>query len=266
MKYHLIHNTSIIIRPGTYVIPTPTSTIVAKADTGASQHYFRNQDTAALENLQPVSFGPVVNLPDSTSIQAQKQGNVLLHPSLSHNATTSHVFNHLTNASLLSIGQLCDDDCIATFQKKLLHIYKNRICILTGTRNGQDGLWDISLPVSESTNVNTSLPCQSMNVIIRKEQSKSDLAAYLYACCGSPPVSSFLKAARNGNLITWSGIFPPRNTFPPVLHLPRDISIRNRQSFNLPKQIRLSILLMYEHMSLQQQLFLLPPLEKHFKI
>ena len=45
-----------------------------------------------------------------------------------------------------------------------------------------------------------------MNVIIKKDQSKSDLASYLYACCGSPPVSAFLRTARNGNLITWPGI------------------------------------------------------------
>ena len=45
-----------------------------------------------------------------------------------------------------------------------------------------------------------------MNIIIKKDQSKSDLAAYLYSCCGSPPVSTFLKATRNGNLITWPAI------------------------------------------------------------
>ena len=129
-----------------------------------------------------------------------------MHPSLSEHATTSRVFNHLTNASLLCIGQLCDDDCVAISQKRLLRIYKNRKCMISGKRNRQDGLWDISLPISDSTNEDTSLRRQSMNVIIKKDQSKSDLASYLYACCGSPPVSAFLRAARNENLITWPGI------------------------------------------------------------
>ena len=86
MKYHLINNTSIIKTPGNSIIPPFTSTIIAKADTGASQHYFRNQDTPALKNLQAISFGPVVNLQDSTPIQARQKGHISLHPSLSEHA------------------------------------------------------------------------------------------------------------------------------------------------------------------------------------
>ena len=51
----------------------------------------------------------------------------------------------LSNASLLSIGQLCDDDCVAVFDKGHLRIFKQGILILKGQRNLIDGLWDIDV-------------------------------------------------------------------------------------------------------------------------
>ena len=49
------------------VIPTDTKqspkTITVKADSGASRHYFRKQDTACLQNITP-THGPAVYLPN----------------------------------------------------------------------------------------------------------------------------------------------------------------------------------------------------------
>ena len=44
------------------------------------------------------------------------------------------------------------------------------------------------------------------NVIILKKQPKSQLAQYLHATCMSPVPSTFLKAIRNNNFITWPGL------------------------------------------------------------
>ena len=51
----------------------------------------------------------------------------------------------LKRASLISIGQLCDDSCTVLLNKrKMLAIKENQI-ILEGNRNYSDGLWDIPI-------------------------------------------------------------------------------------------------------------------------
>ena len=46
----------------------------------------------------------------------------------------------LTNSSLLSVGQLCDNDCVAIFTKREMFIRKDGRVILQGKRNFIDGL------------------------------------------------------------------------------------------------------------------------------
>ena len=170
-------------------------------------------------------------LPDSTSIQATHSGQLPLHPSLSAKAKTAHVLAGITNASLISIGQLCDDNCIAVLDKRKLNVFKNNECILQGARNTADGLWDIAIPtvVSSSQTVLSSqtastkhvqLSKPQANAIIRKDLTKKQLVQYLYACCGSPVVSTWKKAIKNGNFITWPGIA----TLSIDAHLPASIA------------------------------------------
>ena len=132
-------------------------------------------------------------------ITAEQQGLLSLQ-SLSKDARRTQVFKKITNASLISIGQLCDNDCEAKFTKKEMQVVsKNGTKVLQGTRNLTDGLWDVTIPAP-------TLPHPSVNAIIRKDKSKSELASYLHACAGSPPIDSFIRAKNNGNYVTWSGI------------------------------------------------------------
>jgi hypothetical protein len=158
-------------------------------------------------------------LPDSTNIQASHSGQLTLHPSLSTTAKTAHILDGMTNSSPVSIGQLCDDNCVAVLDKRKLQIFKNNQCILKGGRNTNDGLWDISIPLPppSSTPVQTQAKKQQLNAIIRKDISKTQLVQYLHGCCGSPVVSTWNKAVRNGNFVTWPGI----DTLPLEAHLPK---------------------------------------------
>ena len=49
--------------------------------------------------------------------------------------------------SLLSLGQLCDDECDILLNKNKIDFIEDEELILQGTRNMLDGLWDI--PVSK---------------------------------------------------------------------------------------------------------------------
>ena len=45
-----------------------------------------------------------------------------------------------------------------------------------------------------------------LNYIITKDKSKTDLARYLHATAFSPSLTTFIKAIKNENFITWTGI------------------------------------------------------------
>jgi len=91
--------------------------------------------------------------------------------------------------------------------KNEINIFKNNKCIIKGKRNKADGLWDI--PLQSIPNI-ISEPCPNFqhtaNAIIRKSQAKIELAEYLYGCCGSPAISTFIYAIKNGNFLSWPGI------------------------------------------------------------
>ena len=64
----------------------------------------------------------------------------------------------LKSASLISIGQLCDDNCDVFLNKHTLLEVKDEEVILEGTRNQADGLWDITVQKTSITNNFNLLP------------------------------------------------------------------------------------------------------------
>ena len=93
------------------VPPTPTTNIVLKADSGATRHYFSQQDSHILQNKFKVKNGPQVKLPTNEKIQATHNGIIPWTNDLTYKAKLAHVLPHIRNSSLLSLGQLCDDNC-----------------------------------------------------------------------------------------------------------------------------------------------------------
>ena len=128
--------------------PQKLKYITAKGDSAASGHYWRDEDAECLKNVKN-QLGPQVTLPNNSSIQATKQGHLPLDLSLSKKATSTAILPSLKSASLVSLGQLCDDDCEVLLNKKKLTVSKNNKEILHGDRNRSDGLWDIKIPYYE---------------------------------------------------------------------------------------------------------------------
>ena len=202
------------------LIPPPY--IVAKADSGASNHYWRPQDISALKNIRTTDTGPKVRLPNNEVIKANKAGIVKFPTNkLSTKGTTAHVLPNLQNASLISLGQFADDNCITVLEEDEINIYKKSDLskgetnyskhlqpnnkILTGPRNSTDGLWDLHIP---ATNCAASTPGTNhqANAIIRKDKTKTELAQYLHAAAGYPVISTFSQAIKKGNFLSWPGI------------------------------------------------------------
>ena len=50
---------------------------------------------------------------------------------------------------------MCDDNCIAIFSKNDLNMFKNKILVLRGKGNKQNGLWGIPLTPTIKQNKHT---------------------------------------------------------------------------------------------------------------
>ena len=81
---------------------------------------------------------------------------------------------------------------------------KNNKIIIEGNRNVTDGLWDVKLPMHPTQLLHPRLPeHHSINYIITKDKTKTQLAQYLLATAFSPALSTFKHAIDNGNFVTW---------------------------------------------------------------
>ena len=210
-----------------------TNTITAKLDSGASQHYVRPTDIQCLRNIVTVPKS-IVGLPNKTFSKITQQGLMNLDPTLTPTAQTGHVLNDLKSSTLLSAGQLCDDNCIVVLSKDMATVQKNNNTILQGPRNYKDNLWNIQIPIASLPNTTT----QVVNAIIRKDQSKRELANYLYECCLTPPLSTFRHAITKNNFITWPGMDDPyiRKYFNETINTAKghlDQEMKNLQSTKL---------------------------------
>ena len=78
--------------------------------------------------------------PDMTILKATQKGQLPLGNQLSKKAKEAAVLKDLNSASLISFGQLCDDDCQVLLDKHECRVTKNQKLIMQGWRNKNDGL------------------------------------------------------------------------------------------------------------------------------
>ena len=199
-NYHL-HNSSLSNIPS----KLKTKVVKAKGDSAASNHYWALRDTMVLESVTEDNNSTTVTLPDTSCITSIQKGTLPLD-NLSSTAKETKIFPNL-NHSLISLGQLCDDNCEVILTKEKLTAYKGKHKILEGTRSTSgDGLWDIPISLPQLKPSPLTVPTQkpsfnninhikpSLNVILRTNKKSADLAAYLHASAFSPTNDTFIKA------------------------------------------------------------------------
>jgi hypothetical protein len=177
---------------------------VTLPDTAATAHYLDASAEPHCTTVTPTSSGPLVTVANGDTIRPTKCATLHLSSQLSQKAQTAHVFDDLHSGSLLSIGQLCDDDCIALFTKYNVQIIKNDQVIIKGPRSPHNGLWTLPLsPNPTPTEPPTAARTQVANGVIRLEQTKQELALYYHGCAYSPVKSTFLEAIKQGHFQSW---------------------------------------------------------------
>ena len=204
LKLNKVLNLPLLMLPTNTSVVPPFPTVVSKLDSGATDNYIRREDAHILQQRQR-SQGPSVQLPDDSFIQSNEKGELPL-PFLSKKAKTAHVFDDLKSASLIAVGQLCNDGYKVTFEDDTVIATKGNNLVLEGQRNHTNGLWDVVLSTNNHNNTTPILRKHVSNIIIRKSTTIKDLIHYFQGCCFGPSKSTFLKAVKNGNFITWPGL------------------------------------------------------------
>jgi hypothetical protein len=130
-------------------------------------------------------------------------------PHLPQEATKTDLFPALGSTNLLSIGQLCDAGCTATFTATEATIQKGNKQILQGKRTTTGAkLWHIDLP-------NTN---QFAGLAVNQSTKPADLVAFSHAAMFSPTITTLAEALRNDFLIGFPGLtketlarYPPQS-------------------------------------------------------
>jgi hypothetical protein len=141
-----------------------------------------------------------VRLPNGATMESYHTADLGI-PVLTTAASKAHVFPGMAHHSLLSVGQLCDEDYIVTFQQDTVTISNsNNSKVLSGPRDANIGLWRINLKQPNKT-----IPDPIANNVYELRNSGA-LVHYLHKALFSPTKSAMLQAVKNGHLITWPGL------------------------------------------------------------
>ena len=151
-----------------HLLYPPPSFRVAKGDSTATSHYWKDEDKHIFSDIQKCT-GPPVTLPNAEHIYTTQQGNLPLSRNLSKKAIIVIIRPELRSYSLLSSGKLCDDNRDILLSKKKIHVIKDKELILQGTRKKLDGLWDIPVYKTELNSNNFGKPPTSAALYIKQD-------------------------------------------------------------------------------------------------
>ena len=148
-----------------------------------------------------------------------------------------NIIPQLKTASLLSVGKLVDDGCMAHFTKNCALRCRNKKLIIKRKRNIEDRLYNVQFTnkTNESNNneMKNEIQNQKINIIIQIDKNKADLAKFLHGTLFSPAISTLKKAIANNHLLTWPGIEKLNFTKLVVDSLPMSLGHLNQERKNL---------------------------------
>jgi hypothetical protein len=107
----------------------------------------------------------------------------------------------MAHHSLLSVGQLCDEDYRVTFRRDTVTICNSdNAKLLSGPRDDATGLWRINLKQTIK-----HIPDPIANNVYELRNTGA-LFHYLHKALFSPTKAAMLQAVKDGHLITWPGL------------------------------------------------------------
>jgi hypothetical protein len=195
------------------LVPSPPSLVSknfpAVIDTGCSSTYITR--TTPYVHREVANPSVKVTLPNGESLQSSHTAQLQLHPSLPEIACRAHFFSSLT-CSLITVGQLCDSGCTATFTANSVAIVYKGETIITGKRSRTNNIWYINLAAPSAVTCNNEpVPhdqpekSQLCNTAT-PTNNIADRTAFHHASCNYPVISTWLKALDSGFFTTFPGL------------------------------------------------------------
>ena len=100
-------------------------------DTAATKHYIIPPDLNICDKVEE-TLGPKVEVADGRIISPTKKSILPLSNRLNEKSRVAFSFDNLKSASLISIGKLCYDDCIAILTKYGVQIIRHNEILIRG--------------------------------------------------------------------------------------------------------------------------------------
>ena len=181
--------------------PTSQSlpTINTFADTGTTDFLVKSTDIPP--HLVP--SGPIITLCLPNKAQIKTLGSILIPIPNSDVIITAHVV-HPDNLShnLSSVSQLCVQGCSATFTSNSVEVTDRKgTIILSGAKNLQDLLWTLPIPISLlEPSLSYKQSGSSLANLAIHNTHDAEFVQFVHATFGSPSVSTFHRALRQGYL------------------------------------------------------------------
>jgi hypothetical protein len=133
-------------------------------------------------------------------------------PHINPAATEAHIFPKMTEHSLISIGQLCDAGCLATFDANTVLVTHENQTVLKGMRDDITKLWTVPISTHSLQSKDLSLkathplqPIKHHALNVNLSTKLDDLVAFAHGAMFSPSIST-LKQALRCNFITIPGL------------------------------------------------------------
>jgi hypothetical protein len=130
------------------------------------------------------------NMSNGTTIQSSHMCNLLL-TNLPHQAWQAHILPGIVHNSLISVGQLCDNECSVTFTHDHVTVTTNRKNVMFGSRDPKSQLWRVDLKQKMTPKISQCNHAHDNN-------NQKDLINFLHAACFSPVKSTLIKAIKTG--------------------------------------------------------------------
>ena len=177
-------------------------------DTTATAQYLHLSALPHCYHISRTTSGPTVQVANGNIIKPGLRATLKLSNKLSTKAQSPHIFNDTPTGYLISMGQLCNDSCVAIFTKFYMKILKDNQIIITGSRDRTNGIWNIPLepnpPAQQSSR--RSHPNEA-NGILRHDTTKRKLSQYFHAAAFNPVKSTLIAAINNDHFTSWPDLY-----------------------------------------------------------
>ena len=138
-----------------------------------------------------------VHLTNGSTMSPSYKGIILNLPDISTHNKTCQVYPSSSRPTLLSLGWLCDDNCLAICNHKKYIVYKDKP-ILKAQRCPITGMYvtDLNNPMLQQTKI------KLINANLQQFTSLERLT-FLHGALGFPPISTLRRAISVGYLLSF---------------------------------------------------------------